>query len=237
MKTIEPFTPIQYVAGYAEFCGFRFLVNKDVLIPRPETELLVYEAVAFVSAVPSTQYPIRILDLCTGSGCIAVSLCVEALTKGIHDCKIIASDISPQAISVAKDNAVKHGVCEKIDFVQSDLFGGINGEFDLIVSNPPYIARHEFATLQKEVLKEPMISLDGGDDGLDFYRRIIPKAVTYLRDGGRLMLEIGFGQSKAVKEMIRACGGLSLCDVIIDFNGVDRVIIAETDKQGWQACG
>ena len=159
MKTMEPFTPIQYIVGETEFCGLDFAVNEDVLIPRPETELLVESALAVARA---REPGARVIDLCTGSGCVAVSI-AHSLTKNAIDCRIVASDISEKALDVAKSNADAHSVIDKIEFICSDLFCNINDKFDIIVSNPPYIAKFEFETLQREVLKEPRIALDGGD--------------------------------------------------------------------------
>jgi len=259
MITVEPHTPIQYIIGKTEFCGLDLVVNKSVLIPRPETEVLVESVLEFVTSHKSQVTSLRILDLSTGSGNIAISLMVrlgpstllgtttlslskgrspsmpskdaaggrvEALTKSLTNCTIIASDISEDAIAVAKENAARSGVIDKIEFIKSDLFANIKGLFDIIVSNPPYIARHEFATLQKEVLKEPRIALDGGDDGLDFYRRIISAAPQHLRAGGILAMEIGYGQLKQVSGII-AAAGLKLLEVKKDQNNIDRVIIAE----------
>ena len=172
MRAVEPFTPIQYVMGSAEFCGLDMLVNENVLIPRPETELLVETAAALNPAR-------RILDLCTGSGNIAIALMVrlrspsilskaegrvEGLTKSGVTCKIVASDISVGALSIARKNAVRHKAAG-IEFVVSDLFDGLKGSFDIIVSNPPYISGPEFSELQEEVLKEPRVALYGGEIG------------------------------------------------------------------------
>lgn len=223
MKTIEPFTPIQYIIGHAEFRGLDIAVNENVLIPRPETELLVGKAIE-VARVKGQR--VRILDLCTGSGCIAVSL-AHSLTKSAIACRIVVSDISEGALSIARSNASRHGVSDKIEFIKSDLFNQITGKFDIIVSNPPYIARFEFETLQKEVLREPRIALDGGEDGLDFYRKIIEEAPSYLRPGGHILFEIGFGQVSEIKEIIDSVGNLKIIEVAKDFNGIDRVIISQ----------
>ncbi len=233
MKTVEPFTPIQYVMGHSEFCGLDFIVNEDVLIPRPETELLVEGALGLFiahhrhceAAKRTKQSLFRILDLCTGSGCIAIAL-AEGLTKDAIDCKIVASDISGKALEVARLNAARIGVSDKIDFVKSDLFCDIKGKYDIIVSNPPYIAKFEFGTLQKEVLKEPRAALDGGEDGLDFYRRTIEGAPLHLNIGGHLLFEIGFGQANEIKEIIES-GPFKVLSINKDFNGIDRVVIAK----------
>ena len=246
MKTVAPFTPVQYLIGSAEFCGLDFAVDEDVLIPRPETEMLVAECRRIIaeSAAPAGRPPdshVRVLDLCTGSGCIAVSLAVAfgscpgvrekggresvRLTKSPSHCKITASDISEKALAVARKNAARHGVGADIVFIQSDLFGSIGGAFTVIVSNPPYIRRDEFAGLQPEVLREPHIALDGGDDGLTYYRAIARDAPRYLAENGRLVVEIGWGQRQAVCE-ICARNGLAVLAVKKDRNGIDRVVIA-----------
>jgi len=220
MRTVTPHTPIQYIMGKSEFCGLDFIVNEDVLIPRPETELVVETAIDLVHGLRSTVYGLTILDLCTGSGCIAISL-----TKAITDCKIVASDISEGALKIAEENAKVNGVFGKIELIKSDLFKEIKGEFDIITANPPYIAKDEFCELQEEVLREPNIALDGGPDGLDFYRRIIPGASGYLKSGGYLVMEIGFGQNAAVCKIIEMDSPLKLVGVKKDRNGIDRVII------------
>ena len=238
MKTVEPYTPVQYITGQTKFCGLNFIVNEDVLIPRPETELLVETAADLAFSYQPSAFSLKILDLCTGSGCVAISLMVrqklainaepaEALTKGVLECKIVASDISQAALDVARINARNNGVLNRIEFVQSDLFNDITGKFDIIASNPPYIAGCEFESLQKEVLMEPRIALDGGDDGLDFYRRIIPRSHLYLKSRGYLIMEIGFGQKEAVSKMIKDSGELELIEVKKDFSGIDRVIVAQ----------
>lgn len=222
MKMIEPWTPIQYVIGHTEFCGLDIMVNENVLIPRPETELLVESAKAMVcrfAGLPVSR--LNILDLCTGSGAIAI-----ALTKSVSDCRIIASDISAEALDVARMNAERHGASGKIEFVKSDLFLNIKDKFDIILSNPPYIAKFEFETLQKEVLKEPRMALDGGEDGLDFYRKIISAAPAHLRSGGHIIFEIGFGQFNEIRKIIETNGIFKVVEVKKDFNNIDRVVIA-----------
>ena len=221
-KTIEPYTPLQYIIGKEKFFGLDFMVNEHVLIPRPETELLVETALHMIDAVRCTQYAVRVLDLCTGSGCIAI-----ALTKNAQDCRMVASDISGDAIETAKENARLNGVFKKIIFTKSDLFCDIEGNFDIIVSNPPYIARYEFEALQKEVLKEPVIALDGGVDGLDFYRRIFSGATRHLAHGGYCIAEIGFGQLTAIKEIIEKTKEFRLVETRIDQYGIDRVVVTQ----------
>jgi release factor glutamine methyltransferase len=234
IKTTKPFTPLQYIIGKERFFGMDFMVNEAVFIPRPETEILVQTALETISSfrrpgglAGTTGTPARcsnelqILDLCTGSGCIAI-----ALTKNAQKCKIFASDVSEEALDIAGRNASLNGVSGNIMFIKSDLFKDIKGKFDIIVSNPPYVACHEFETLQKEVLKEPRIALDGGADGLDFYRNIFEQAPGHLNSGGYLIAEIGYGQRDAVKRIIGSVAGFELIDVREDQYSIDRVIKA-----------
>ena len=232
MDTIAPHTPIQYIIGKTSFLGLDIRVNEDVLIPRPETEILAESALEIIRT-RGRDNAIRVLDLCTGSGCIAVALACQlwptdsvGLTKSDYDCKIIASDVSEKALVVARDNARRSGVIDKIMFVKSDMFENLDGKFDMIISNPPYIARHEFKELQREVLKEPRMALDGGEDGLDFYRRIAGCASKRLNGGGFILLEIGFGQADAVCGILEN-NGLKAEKIEKDFNGIARVIIAK----------
>lgn len=168
--------PLQYIIGQWDFMGRTFKTDSRALIPRPETELLVEEALRFCKA------GFNVLDLCTGSGCIAVSIA----TTGNYN--VTAADISADALCLAQENGTGLG----INFVQSDLFSNINGIFDIIVSNPPYISAHELDSLSPTVLNyEPHLALHGGDDGMDIYRRLIPKSLKFLKPGGALLLEIG----------------------------------------------
>lgn len=220
MKIVTPYTPIQYIMGKTEFCGLEFIVNEDVFIPRPETEVLVETVIDIVH-----RDEVRLLDLCTGSGNIAISI-ANALTKVACDYKIVASDISEEALAVAKKNAAFNGVLKRIEFINSDLFSKLEGKFDYIVSNPPYVAGYEFETLQREVLTEPRIAIDGGPDGLDFYGRIAQDAPRFLKNGGYLIMEIGFGQARPIKEIIEKTGALNIVETKIDQNGIDRVMVA-----------
>ncbi len=222
IKTVEPYTPLQYIIGKEKFCGLDFIVNENVFIPRPETEVLVETVIGLLNESRYPKPEIRILDLGTGSGNIAISL-----TKSVHDCKIVASDISEDALEVARENAASNGVSENISFIKSDLFNNIRGKFDFIVSNPPYIARYEFQTLQKEVLKEPRTALDGGNDGLDFYRRIFLEAPRCLKRRGYCIIEIGFGQLSAIKEIIEKSRVFKLLDVKKDRYEIERVIVSK----------
>lgn len=186
--------PLQYITGKQEFMKLNFLVTKDVLIPRPDTEILVEEV---IEKAKNIQNPV-ILDLCTGSGAIAITI-----AKYIKNSKIYAVDISAKALEIAKKNAELNGVKNNIEFIQSDLFTKIkNQKFDIIVSNPPYIETKVIKTLSKEVQNEPKIALDGGEDGLDFYREISENAYKYLNRQGYLCLEIGYNQKYTVQKIL-----------------------------------
>lgn len=203
--------PLQHLLGYQDFMGLRFQVNEYVLIPRQDTEILVEEAMRYL------HDGMRILDLCTGSGCILLSLLHYS-----NDCEGVGVDISQEALQVAVQNAELLGI--RADFLKSDLYKKVTGKFDLLVSNPPYIERKVIPTLMEEVREyDPYIALDGGEDGLDFYRRIIGGAQGYLKRGGQILMEIGSGQAKAVSELLREAGFKEI-DVCRDFAGLDRVV-------------
>lgn len=203
--------PLQYITGEQEFMGLNFKVNSNVLIPRQDTETLVEEVLKVC------QPKMRVLDLCTGSGCIAISL-----LKNAHGMAVTGSDISKQALLVAKDNAKVHEV--EIDWVRSNLFENINERFDLIVSNPPYVAQSEILSLMPEVRDfEPIGALDGGVDGLDFYRQIVAQGKDYLNKDGYLYLEIGYDQGPAVTNMMCAAGYREV-SVIKDLAHHERVV-------------
>ena len=213
-KTIEQraqHVPLQHILGYQDFMGLRFHVNEHVLIPRQDTEILAEEAMRYL------HDGMRILDLCTGSGCILLSLLHYS-----NDCEGVGVDISKEALLVAKENAASLGI--ETDFVESDLYERVTGKFDLLVSNPPYIESAVIPTLMEEVRGyDPYIALDGGEDGLDFYRRSIGGAQDYLKRGGQILMEIGSGQAQAVSELLREAGFKEI-DVCRDFAGLDRVV-------------
>ena len=214
--------PSQYIIGEQEFWGLPFKVNRDVLIPRPETELIVEEA---IKTVAPDHLPL-ILDLCTGSGCIAVTL-----AKEIPGSMVFAVDISEKVLSVARENAERHGVAGRMTFLQGDMFEPLNGlniKADIIVSNPPYISKKMMADLEPEVKDyEPGAALYGGEDGLDFYRRIVSDAPAYLTAGGYLMLEMGCGQAEKIRNLIGQSNIFEAITVIKDFSGIDRIIKAQ----------
>lgn len=187
--------PVAYLVGYREFFSLEFRVTKDVLIPRPETETLVMEALAVMKPLPT---PI-VLDLCTGSGCVAV-----AIAKNCPTATVTATDISPAALAIAGENASKHKVSDRVSLVEGDLFTALPGEtrFDVIVSNPPYIPSADMATLQADVQQyEPRLALDGGHDGLDVIRRILVDAKSHLKPGGWLMCEFTPEQAAAIQTL------------------------------------
>ena len=207
--------PLAYIVGAADFMGLTFGVSSDVLIPEQDTENLVEEI------MKETTGGERILDLCTGSGCILLSLLhYSSGSTGV------GTDISEKALRVARDNAERLGLTHRAEWRQGDLFGALKeGEsFDLIVSNPPYIQSSVIPGLAPEVKDhEPLLSLDGGEDGLDFYRRIIPGALEHLERGGMLFLEIGYDQAEAVALLMRESGYYDV-RVMKDYGGNDRVV-------------
>ena len=204
--------PLQQLTGEQQFMGLPFHVSEDVLTPRQDTEILVEEALK--RACPGA----KILDLCTGSGCILISL----LKLG-PDLEGTGSDLSEKALEIAAENAEMNKV--EVSFVQSDLFSRIPGTFDMIVSNPPYIVSSVIGSLMEEVRNhEPLMALDGGTDGLDFYRRIVPESVDHLNPGGWLIVEIGYDQGDLVRSMFVKHQYKDV-DVIRDLGGNDRVVL------------
>ena len=203
--------PLQHITGVQEFMGLEFLVDENVLIPRQDTEILVEEVLRELTDGS------RILDLCTGSGCILLSLLHYS-----NDCVGVGSDISEEALCVARKNAERLGI--RADFLCGDLFERVGGRYDFIVSNPPYIASGEIRKLMEEVrLHEPLSALDGHEDGLFFYRRIIGECPDYLVRGGSLYLEIGWDQGGAVKALMEEAGFHEV-RVTKDYAGLDRVV-------------
>lgn len=232
--------PLQYITGEQEFMSLVFEVTPDVLIPRQETELLVETVLERCRdmaldkdggsgpAPAGHRQPIRVLDMCTGSGCIAVSL-----AKYLQDCLVTAVDISPAALAVAARNAERHGVSGRVRFIRSDLFGSVPAEkYDVLVSNPPYVRTEDLERLQPEVrLFEPLPALDGGSDGLRFYREIIRRAPGYLRPGGMLAFETGYDQAKAVARLMGSGGMFSDIEIYRDLSGIERVVAGFTSVQ------
>lgn len=216
--------PLQQLTGVQNFMGLDFCVNEHVLIPRQDTEILVEEV------LQNLHDGMHILDMCTGSGCILISLLHYS-----NNCTGVGADISAEALEVAKQNAAlllegeirsipdMDGVHE-IELIKSDLFENISGQFDIIVSNPPYIQTSVIDTLMPEVRDhEPRLALDGSEDGLLFYRKIVQESVIYLKQGGMLFFEIGYDQGEAVSQLMEQSGFLEV-RVIKDYGGLDRVV-------------
>lgn len=214
--------PIQYITGFTEFMGIHLKVDRRVLIPRPETEILVEQTIQFIKDSFFGK-EINILDFCTGSGNIAISL-----AKSLNCNKIVASDISSEALELAKQNTVINNVGDRIVFVKSDIFEhgfeNRNNFFDIIVCNPPYLKSAELDQMAVELTFEPRIALDAGKDGLLFYEKIIRQAPQYLKKDGYLVFEIGFNQLNAIKEILDASKKFILENVIKDYNNIDRVL-------------
>ncbi len=213
--------PYAYIVGHKEFMGLDFIVNENVLIPRDDTEVIVQSVLSKINKDAS----LKICDMCTGSGCIAISLAKEVEKSGIADYKIVAVDKSEKALEVAKENATRNNA--NVEFVLSDLFDNLEEkEFDIIVSNPPYIKTKAIKTLQKEVKdNEPNMALDGGEDGLYFYNKIIHQAKHFLKANGIICFEIGFDQANEVTQILNSQNFKNI-EVIKDLSGNDRVVIA-----------
>ena len=213
--------PIQYILNKQDFMGLHFYVDENVLIPQPVTENLVEEVIKISEILKMGKEQLKVLDMCTGSGAIAVSL-----SKYIDKALIYASDISINALDVAKKNAKSNSL--DITFIHSDLFNDIeiSNQFDIIVSNPPYIETEVIKSLSKEVQEEPIIALDGGKDGLDFYREIIKCAKEYLIKDGYLVLEIGYDQKDSVIKLLQDNDYKNIYSKK-DLSGNDRVVVGQ----------
>ena len=219
--------PLQYITNKQQFMNLEFYVDENVLIPQPDTEILVESVLEICNNIKENT-KIKILDLCTGSGAIAIALNYELNKRNINT-EIIASDISDNALRVAKKNNVKNNT--KVKFIHSDLFENIkDNDFDIIVSNPPYIKKDVIPTLSKQVRNEPIIALDGGDDGLDFYKKIIEQARKYIKNEGYLCLEIGYDQKIEVLTILNQFEEYRKTKTIKDLSNNDRCIISEIKR-------
>jgi release factor glutamine methyltransferase len=208
--------PLAYITGRREFWSLDIEVSPAVLIPRPETELIVEHALERFS---NRDVPIEIADVGTGSGCLAVALAHERPRS-----RVLALDVSDSALEVARRNGYRHGVADRIDFARADLLGATNRQFDLIVSNPPYVPDRDRPTLQPEIRDyEPATALFAADDGLSVVRRLVAQSATHLKFGGVLIFEFGYGQADAVTELIRLTNGLVLLELVNDLQGIPRV--------------
>ena len=213
--------PVAYLIGTKEFYLLKFEVSPAVLVPRPETETLVLEALRLLKPLPAPT----VLDLGTGSGCIAVSIAHQK-----KEARVTATDISPDALDVARRNAAAHRVADRITFAQGDLLAAVpaGSTFDLVVSNPPYVTPSELAALSPDVREhEPRLALDGGPDGLAFYRRITAAVGPLLKPGGSLLLEVGESQDEAVRALLGGCAELAVGPTLRDANRIPRVVCAK----------
>ena len=208
--------PIQYITNGQEFMKMKFYVDENVLIPRSDTEIVVEEAIKIIKENKLT----KVLDLCTGSGAIAISI-----AKYTDNCNITAVDISDKALEISQKNAISNNVNNKINFLHSNMFEKITNKFDLIISNPPYIKSDVINKLEENVKKEPIIALDGGLDGLDFYKNIEENAYKFLNENGYLVLEIGYDQKEDIMELLKTKYEDIICKK--DLCGNDRVIICK----------
>ena len=214
--------PVQYIVGKAWFYGREFLVDPRVLIPRPETEMLIDLTKNLPSMLPGGSGEPIIADVGTGSGILAATLALECCRA-----HVMASDVSPGALRVAYQNCVRHRVQNHVEFIACDALGGISRQFDIIVSNPPYVRSVDMSGLQREVRDfEPQTALDGGDDGLDVVRGLVVQSAAYLRTGGTLLLEVGVGQAGEVTGLMTQLGVWVEVDVVSDLSGIARVVCA-----------
>ncbi|HOV22227.1 MAG TPA: peptide chain release factor N(5)-glutamine methyltransferase [bacterium] len=209
--------PLQYIIKKSYFYKYQFYVEKGVFIPRPETEIIIEKTIEIYKNFFSPSF-VNILDIGTGSGNIAITL-----AKEIKNSKIIATDVSEKSIKIAKKNADRYKVENKIKFIKTDLFPKKNIKFDIIVSNPPYIPEREIENLENDVKKEPYIALNGGKSGMEFIERILNNAGKYLSNNGFLILEIGYNQSKFLKN--KKFNDLKIIEFTNDLNGIERVVI------------
>lgn len=216
--------PVQYITGRCEFLALDFEVGPEVLVPRPDTEVLVEAAARLLTAKGN---PCEILDLGTGSGCIAVGI-----AHLLKSCTVTAVDVSEEALITAGRNAARNGISDRLEFIKSDLFGSLEGRrFDAVLSNPPYIRSGDIPGLQREVRDyEPRAALDGGPDGLVFYRRIVEEAPSYMKECGMLAFEVGRGQACEVAALMKR--HYTDIEILKDLAGIERVVAGKLDSRG-----
>lgn len=216
--------PLQYITNSQEFYGIQMYVNEKVLIPQPDTEILVQEVIKIIEQKNKNkeQKDMEILDMCTGSGCIAV-----AIATNVQNVNVMLADVSREALEIAKVNAQHTNTTEKFKFIQTNMFENVEGKFDIIVSNPPYIETDTIKSLDKQVQNEPLLALDGGKDGLKFYRILVNEGYKYLNKDGYLCMEIGYNQKQKVEELLKQNEKYTSIYTLKDFNGNDRVVIAK----------
>lgn len=222
IERLKNHEPLQYVINKQDFMGFELYVDKNVLIPQPDTENLVEEVILLSDKIrKNRKVELRILDLCTGSGAIAISI-----SKLIKKSLVYASDISKDALKIAEENSSRNAA--NVLFFESNLFDKISKlyKFDIIVSNPPYIEKDVIKTLSKEVQNEPILALDGGEDGLDFYRKIVEEAKEYLNTEGYLAFEIGYNQKESVESILKENGYKNIYSRK-DLAGNDRIVVGQ----------
>jgi len=225
--------PVAYIVGKREFWSLPFIVTPDVLIPRPETEVLVGEALKVLSPRDQKERNFKILEIGTGSGAVSV-----ALAKELPSAFIVATDLSEEALSIAKKNAAQNGVRERIRFLKGHLFNPLakGSRFELIITNPPYIPQDHFPCLAPEVRDfEPRIALDGGNDGLTFFRQALPRVGEFLNSEGWFLAEIGAGQDQKVRQLAEANPELDSCDFVQDLAGIKRVFKAKKRNSSFEA--
>ena len=215
--------PTAYIVGIREFWGLDFIVTPAVLIPRPETEFIVEEALARMSHTGDSSP--RVADIGTGSGCVAVALAHEA------QCRVVATDLSPDALTIARLNAARHGVSGRVECVHTSYLDGVPGQFDIITANPPYVKQGDKPALSRDVRHEPDMALFGGADGLRDIGGVLDAAIGSLKPGGWFVMEFGYGQEDDVRALVGARSGLRIEHVREDLQGIPRTVVMQRERQ------
>ena len=214
--------PSAYIVGVREFWGLDFAVTPAVLIPRPETEFIVEESLSLLRSRDPASGHVRVADIGTGSGCVAVALACE-----VPGCRVVASDVSEQALAVARDNAVRHRVADRIEFIDTSYLNGVDGTFEVITANPPYVKDGDKAALSPGVRHEPEVALFGGAEGLRDIAGVLDTAAEKLTPGGWLVMEFGYGQEQSVRSLVEARPALRLDRVRADLQGIPRTAVIQ----------